>query len=416
MATTKPVIRNKRINPDGLTPIYIRYTHNQKSILFAVNQSVKPEKWDDKGCCVNRTMKGYSNINMLIDKRKQEIDKIRVHLQIQETDPTIQKVREEYDRIYKDEAAPKVSPYILDHWDSFIQYQKINIGVKSGTLRQYTAAKNRLVRYEKEFKTKLSFDSINSNFYDNLLYFLYTKVGLSPGTVGGQIKNLKSFLNFAVTKKALTKNECFRSFSKPKNSTQIFTLTHEQLDALFFLDLSFSESLQRTRDLFCLCCVTGLRYSDAVRLQKQNIKSDHIIINTKKTDDTAIIPLNDYSRRILGRYPDGIPGISNQKMNSYLKKIGKLARFTEEHEIITFKFGIKKVTKKPLHKLLTSHMARRTFITQSLERGMLPKDVMKLSTHRDMKAFQSYINVSEQRLKQEVGKAWDTLSNQTNQL
>lgn len=216
-------------------------------------------------------------------------------------------------------------------------------------------------------------------------------------------------MNWCVNNQKLTMNMAYSKFTKPKSPTQIFTLTHAQLDKLFLLDLSSDVKLERVRDMFCLCCATGLRYSDAVRLQRANIKDDHIIINTKKTNDTAIIPLNDYSRIILNRYPDKLPRLSNQKMNDYLKELGKLAELNEEHEVINYKAGIKGVSKKPLHELLTTHMARRTFITQSLERGMLPSTVMKLSTHKDVKSFNLYINTTKERLKHEVDKAWNTL-------
>jgi integrase len=212
-------------------------------------------------------------------------------------------------------------------------------------------------------------------------------------------------MNWCTTKEELTNNLSYKQFVKPKSPTQIFTLNVEQLDRLFSLDLS-SKKLARVRDMFCLCCTTGLRYSDAKRLQQANIKSDHIIINTKKTNDTAIIPLNDYSQEIISRYPLGLPKISHQKMNDYLKKLGELANLNEEQEVISFKGGFKTVEMKPFFELMTTHMGRRTFITQSLERGMLPSTVMKISTHKDLKSFNLYINTTQARIRQEVTLAW----------
>ena len=35
-----------------------------------------------------------------------------------------------------------------------------------------------------------------------------------------------------------------------------------------------SSSLKKTRDLFCFCCFTGLRYSDMAKLRKTDVKND----------------------------------------------------------------------------------------------------------------------------------------------
>ena len=85
------------------------------------------------------------------------------------------------------------------------------------------------------------------------------------------------------------------------------------------------------RDVFCLCCFTGLRYSDVANLKKSNITDNCITITTVKTHDTLTIELNDYSREILVKYANNdadngntaMPVISNQRMNDYLKELGK---------------------------------------------------------------------------------------------
>jgi len=41
---------------------------------------------------------------------------------------------------------------------------------------------------------------------------------------------------------------------------------------------------------------------------------------------------------------------------------------------------------------------------------MMSSTVMKLSTHRDLKSFNLYVNTTKARVKQEVDEAWNTLS------
>jgi hypothetical protein len=141
MATTKAIIRKNRINDKGLTPVYIRYTHNQDSILFAVGEMVRPDNWDQVGF-VKKSMRGYTNFNALIEKKKRLIDDIRISLRLNDVEPTVVAVREVHDRKFKQiPRIPSPSTYFLDHWDRFVDYQ-INITkISSGTVRQYKAAK-----------------------------------------------------------------------------------------------------------------------------------------------------------------------------------------------------------------------------------------------------------------------------------
>ena len=88
-------------------------------------------------------------------------------------------------------------------------------------------------------------------------------------------------------------------------------------------------SLLKTRDLFCFCAFTGLRYSDMAALKRTDITSGFINVITEKTDCTLKVPLNAYSRAILQKYADerypgnlALPVMTNQKMNEYLKELG----------------------------------------------------------------------------------------------
>lgn len=69
------------------------------------------------------------------------------------------------------------------------------------------------------------------------------------------------------------------------------------------------------------------------------------------------------------------PTISNQKYNSHLKEVGKLAGITEDW--ITEKQSGRTKTRevRPKYELLASHVTRRTFVTMCLRKGMSPEDI-----------------------------------------
>ena len=198
----------------------------------------------------------------------------------------------------------------------------------------------------------------------------------------------------------------------------------EEFEKLFYLDLSNNKKFEKVRDIFCLACTTGLRYSDLAQLRREHIKEDRIRLTVQKTKEPIEIPLTAYSKLILEKYNGqfkALPIISNQKMNDYLKgrvtkdkegishkEIGlcELAGINEPTEIIRFKGPKRESVVHPKYELIGVHTGRKTFVTLSLEKGMTAEEVMSISGHKDYKSFKRYVNITEQRKKIVMQKAW----------
>ena len=83
--------------------------------------------------------------------------------------------------------------------------------------------------------------------------------------------------------------------------------------------------LSKTRDMFCFCCFTSLRFSDMSKLTVSSIQEDRLVVTTQKTISTLSIELNRYAKEILNRYTEGkkpeervFPNISCPHMNMHL--------------------------------------------------------------------------------------------------
>jgi integrase len=97
---------------------------------------------------------------------------------------------------------------------------------------------------------------------------------------------------------------------------------------------------------------------------------------------------------------------SNQKMNEYLKEIGKLAEINENIAIVKYR-GLEKVEfLEPKHNFISSHTARRTFVTLSLEKGMRPETVMSITGHKDYRTFKKYIKLTDKVKLAEMNDIW----------
>ena len=161
-------------------------------------------------------------------------------------------------------------------------------------------------------------------------------------------------------------------------------------------------ALEKTRDLFCFCAFTSLRYSDMAKVKRNDIIGDCLYVTTQKTNDRLPIDLNSFAKAILKKYenelfPKGLalPVIANQNMNYYLKDLCELCGFNTPITKVFFRAGQKVEETYPKWALIGTHVGRRTFICFALASGIPPQVVMKWTGHSDYKAMRPYIDIAE---------------------
>ena len=203
------------------------------------------------------------------------------------------------------------------------------------------------------------------------------------------------------------------------------------------MDLAGNKRLDKVRDIFCFCCFTGLRYSDTQGLRFVSIINrknadgkDYKLLNFNvyKTKDILRVPLNKQAIEILDKYREQaviaikaingevekelmdrkiLPAISNQKMNDYIKEVGELAKIDNSVSVTTF-IGTERHDKTyKKYELLSSHAARRTFTTLSLEMNMPIKQVQEILGHKSIRTTMGYASEKEEKKNIEMQKAWD---------
>ena len=109
----------------------------------------------------------------------------------------------------------------------------------------------------------------------------------------------------------------------------------------------------------------------------------------KKTKVESNILLLDIPKAIIEKYSpsttpkDGklFPILSNQKMNAYLKEIADVCG---------------------LQKRLTFHLARHTFATMSLSKGVPLESVSKMLGHTNIKTTQIYVRITSKKIEHDM--------------
>ncbi|MDE6194373.1 MAG: ORF6N domain-containing protein [Muribaculaceae bacterium] len=90
-----------------------------------------------------------------------------------------------------------------------------------------------------------------------------------------------------------------------------------------------------------------------------------------------------------------LPVISNQKMNDYIKELGKLAGVDTKIRITQYNGYDRIDTLYLRYELLCTHTGRKIFICKALSLGIPPNVVMKWTGHSDYKSMKPYIDIAD---------------------
>lgn len=322
----------------------------------------------------------------------------------------------------KEEIEAVGSPAITMHQrlKEFIKEQSVACQWAYSTMKGWTTFTNHLTKFGK----RVSFSDFDEDGLNKFIRFLRVKQNLEEKTVQKQYNNLKWFLNWAIRKGYFSDNTVnnyrpkFKVLDKPViflRKDELLRLYEYQIPApgtmVDLIDMEGNEykkkvkevgALQKTKDLFCFCCFTSLRYSDMASLKRTDIEGNKMHIVTQKTNDRITIDLNSYAMAILDKYKDetfpqglALPVITNQKMNYYLKDLCELCGFNDPISKTCYRAGQKVEETFPKYELIGTHAGRRTFICFALSQGIPPQVVMKWTGHSDYKAMKPYIDIAE---------------------
>ena len=245
------------------------------------------------------------------------------------------------------------------------------------------------------------------------------EIHYADNTIGGFIKKLKAVLR-AADSRGYPVNPAYKSieFKAQVLDVDAIYLTREEIERMEKADLSKTEdkkNYELARDIFMIGVWTAQRVSDYNNLKPENIKEvnnngtpmTYISIHQQKTGRLVEIPCNAKVRAILNKYPKGLPHLSDQKINMYIKQIGQMAGIDEVIEIKGSRGGevIKEYYKK--YDLICTHTARRTGATLMYLDGIAIYDIMKVTGHKSVTTLEKYIRADKLEVAQKLVLQYD---------
>ena len=410
------------------TPLRIILRYNNQKLVYPSGLKINPKYWNEKEQTVKQTekFKEHPEFNRLLRNLKASINNVFMCYQNDNANeiPSTTTLKNLLD--IKLERVEVIKYTFFGYFQKYINNLKNKSNIKTGksisksTTGIYTNTKNILEEFQNTYKRRISFETIDMDFYHDLIDHLTTIKKHSTNTIGKIIKNIKVVLNDA-TENGINKNMTFKSkrFVAPSEESFSIYMNINELKEIENIDLSEHKKLDVARDLFLIGSWTGLRYSDYSNIKPENIdlKENRITIKPKKTKTTVVIPIHTVVLSILKKYNYVLPkSLSNQKTNDYLKELGEReTKWTDDkktkclHEIVTkviTKGGLELHTNMKKYELLCSHTARRSFATNQYEK--IPTiSIMKITGHTTEKSFLKYIKITPDENAKILQTYWD---------
>lgn len=394
----------KQPNGTKETLIYFRsfFNNESKNFIYSTGEKIKPTEWDFEGRQPNdlngRTKRAeiHRSVKMQLDRyssffteivnRYKNIDEeLTVDILKQRFDEKFKKitVKSDFFRIYQEFLDEKENDYTGN-------------SISNSTLKRYKCNKNLLEDFESNSKVKISLGKFDNKLYNKFLKYCIEEKKHSANTLHRNVGLLKTFLLWALNKK-YTYNNNFIAFKKPaKFTTDEIALNYEQVELIYNYNLSENKRLEKVRDLFVFGCTTGMRFGNYSTISRSDVDGNFIrVIDLKSKAKNLAIPLNSISKSILEKYDYNLPSITNQKMNEYIKEVFKKLEFTDEIKK-TMKYGDELVDQKAeFWTRISSHTARRSFITIMKNKRVPDKVIMSYTGHTSLEVFNAYYRPSE---------------------
>ena len=368
-------LRSNYVNKEGKTPVMLRiYLNNERMSLGSTGITIVQSQWDREKERVKGRHTEALNTNLQLDNIQSGLQAIFRKLEMTD-ELSLERIKSEH--LGKKQDIDTIMQLFDKHNEDVAT--RVGISVSAPTLRKYKVCKRRFSEFLKDKlrRRDLKLTELTYMIIHNFDLYLRTVVGQKLGVL-----HHDPFVNF-------------RFHLEPVNRG---FLTDEEVLQIVNKELNIPR-LELVRDIFIFSCFTGLAYIDVANLTPDNIVmlggKEWIMTKRQKTSVETNVLLLDIPKRIISKYShqtyrDGklFPILSNQKTNSYLKEIADIC-------------GIKKN--------LTFHLARHTFATMSLSKGVPIESVSKMLGHTNIRTTQIYARITNKKIEHDMEQFADKL-------
>jgi len=372
---------------DGRLPLMCRLTIDGESTSFSCKRKIPPEKWDAR----KGEMSGDEVESQVIN---QELESLRQQL-LSDFSAILQEygsIRPQWLKDYT-MGAPERQEMLLymfnKHNEDF--GKMVGHGKSSKSYQRYVIVYRHLrtfirMRYQLE---DIRVKHVTITLINAFEQYLRSTLGLKNNTVWVYMITFKHIISLARAAGAI-RSDPFATYKNRFEQVERGYLTEEELQKVLLFPLD-NPTQRLVRDLFAFSAFTGLSYSDIKALRWENLRTLFegqmwIATRRRKTNTPSNLLLLDIPRRILEKYGNRdspfifkIP--SNNCCNEYLLDLGRRCGIATR---------------------ITFHVARHTFATLSLSKGIPIETLSSILGHTSIRTTQIYAKITNQKIKDDM--------------
>ena len=391
MQTFKVVfyLRKSRTKADGTVPVYSRiYLNTDRCEMGSTGYAVKESDWDERKCRVKGKSVAAMQTNRSLEALEEEYKGIFRRWEYN-PDLSLENIKADYSggiiKVKKGET-------VLAFLDEYLKESKAEVGIshQQSNYSRYALTRKLFAEFlMKQYgKKDITFNMMSLTMMEEFDKYM-RRLGLHNNTVTKRMRIMKTMITTAFQRGKVEKNP-FDGFKLHYEPSDRGFLTDEAIQKLLKKEFKIAR-LRLVRDLFIFSCFTGLAFIDVVGLTEENIVEldGRMWLMTKrhKTNIPSNVLLLDIPLAIIARYKGQdatghlLPTYSHQKVNSYLKEIADVCE---------------------IEKNLTFHLARHTFATMSISKGVSMESVSKMLGHTSIRTTQIYARITNKKIEQDM--------------
>lgn len=282
--------------------------------------------------------------------------------------------------------------------NQFLDYIKNEKSFSKNTQESYLRDINQFNKYLNKYS---SVDLINVNKTIIITYLVYLqKNGRSASTISRNLASLRSFYQFLLNNGQI-KADPTNNLHSPKQERKVPNiLTLKEVDKLLSIPKPNNFKGSRNKAILEVLYATGLRVSEIILLDVDNINFQLGNIMLEKNLDIRVIPLGRIALDFLKIY-------INKYRNEVLKDMEEKALFINYQGKRLTRQGLWKIIKyytdkTNINKKITPNTLRDSFAVHLLQNGADLKSVQKILGHSDISTTQKYFYAIDNKRLQEV--------------
>lgn len=402
------------------TGVNLSCSVNGTYVKVSTGIKILPAEWDFENQepskkCINRL-----EYKAFLQSKKSQVEREYINLRTNDSDITADIVRKIMQCAF---GISNKNITVKSFWEGFAEFKQYKVKTTKGSnVEKYNSLEVSLKKFEKKYYP-LAFEKMTLKFYTDFTTYSTEKLNHKNNTQAKNIKLIKAFLTWCYDhpEKYNTMLD-YKKFRVENDMPEPLFLLENELEMFEAVDTSNSLTQTTSKDIFIFQCYTGQRIADVQNLRKQDIRlmkdgihHEWVLYQRKSNKKYPIsIPILDKAQMILDKYFPAINGNdkvfpvqTNTMINKNLKIIGKKAGIDTTITKVNYS-GLKRVEKtSEKFNFISTHMARKTFITLSLEKGMRDEQIISFTGHTSIRQLRPYVGTEREKRNNDLMEKWN---------